>query len=59
MVSYELYFKSGNCESITKYKFKDKNEALLQAIHLNAGLQINGHTDREYIVYKVTRELLK
>ena len=55
-VSYDIYFKSGDTESITKYRFPMKQQALRKAIMLNNGLKLKGYTDREYIVYKIIKE---
>ena len=57
-VTYELLFRSGNLESITKYKFSILENAKRKCNELNQGLRYKGYNDRKYIITKVTKEYI-
>lgn len=55
---YELFFRVDGIESITIYKFKNKEDAINMRNSLNKGLKLSGYNDREYVLAKVTREYI-
>lgn len=58
-VTYELLFRSGKMESITKYRFNILENAKRKCKELNQGLRYKGYTDRKYVIAKITKEYIK
>ena len=55
---YELYFRTGGFDSITKLRFLNVDSAIDYCKKLNNKLKEQGYNDREYIVVKVSRDLI-
>ena len=55
---YELYFRSGGFDSMTVHRFLNIDTAIDYCKKLNNKLKEQGYNDREYIVVKVSRDLI-